>query len=422
MRACTSVVTVWLCGECVQSILAILTIAMFCASLGLARRAARGALGAGVLVAAHELTSRHQCSTLGSHSTRSPLQLPPIGLGLWKSGPGEVHGAVKNALLFGCRLLDGAAAYGNEAEVGAAIAEAISERVVSREDLWVVSKLFNTHHVWGSDRSRPAEALDQTLRDLRLAFLDLFLMHWPVAFEQKDLSLLAGGLRLADGTPNPRLVMRVEFIETWREMLKLKRSGKVRHVGVSNFSLEMLQELLREFPDDPPAVNQVELHPYLAQPELVDFCKKHGIALMAYSPLGSADSYSGRSFPAKGTGPFECPGGGSPLLQNALVQKIADGHGVTTAQVLIAWSAAQGVTPLPKSVQEHRISENLSALSACKLTENDLTELATLDCGFRYSIGYMAGLFDCPNAPWFRKGESTLRWAAEKLGLVSKPK
>ena len=155
-----------------------------------------------------------------------PLELPAIGLGLWKSAPGEVGAAVKEALKLGCRLLDGAAAYGNEAEVGAAIAEALGQGVVRREDIWIVSKLFNTHHVWNDDKTRPTKALDTTLRDLQLEQLDLYLMHWPVACEQTDLKSL-GGLRLADGTPNPKLTLKMEYLQTWGEMIELQRQGKV---------------------------------------------------------------------------------------------------------------------------------------------------------------------------------------------------
>ena len=152
-------------------------------------------------------------------------------------------------------------------------------------------------------------------------------------------------------------------------------------------------------------VNQVELHPFLAQPQLVQFCKEHGIALMAYSPLGSADSYSGASFPQRGSGPFECASGGAPLLQNEVVATVAARHGCTPAQVLIAWSVAQGFTCLPKSVKPERIAQNLASPHACKLSKADLTELAALDCDFRYGIGYLPGYFDCPNAPWYRGGK-----------------
>lgn len=147
----------------------------------------------------------------------------------------------------------------------------------------------------------------------------------------------------------------------------------------------------------------MELHPFLAQPELVQFCREHNIALMAYSPLGSADSYSGASFPKRGTGRFECPSGGAPLLQNEVVAAVARRRGCSPAQVLIAWSVVQGFSCLPKSVKPERIRQNLASPDACKLTEADLNDLNDLNCDFRYGIGYLPGYFDCPNAPWYGK-------------------
>ena len=120
------------------------------------------------------------------------LKLPPVGLGLWKSSPGEVHAAVRSALRAGYTLLDGAAAYGNEKEVGAALAAAIADGDVRREDVWVVSKLFNTHHVWHGDRTRPHAGLAKTLAELGVEKLDLYLMHWPFAFRQTDLKAIGG--------------------------------------------------------------------------------------------------------------------------------------------------------------------------------------------------------------------------------------
>ena len=173
-----------------------------------------------------------------THSAGVPeaLILPQVGLGLWKSKPGEVGEAIKTALRSGYQLLDGAAAYSNENEVGEALAECIAQGIVVRDDVIVVSKLFNTHHVWQGDRSRPAAALAKTLADLQLEYLDVYLMHWPLAFEQTDMVAI-GGLRLENGTPNPKLVMEFEYLETWREMLSLKRQGKARHLGVCNFTV-----------------------------------------------------------------------------------------------------------------------------------------------------------------------------------------
>ena len=121
---------------------------------------------------------------------------------------------------------------------------------------------------------------------------------------------------------------------------------------------------------------------------------------MAYSPLGSGDSYSGRSYPKRGSGPFESPHGGSTLLQNEVVSAVAARHGASPAQVLIAWSVASGFTCLPKSVKPERIAQNLAAKDLT-LSARDMAELRALDCGFRYGIGYLPGYFDCPNAPWY---------------------
>jgi len=333
--------------------------------------------------------------------------MPRVGLGLWKSKPGEVGEAVRAALDCGIRLLDGAAAYDNEPEVGSALALALTEKVVKRDDIFMVSKLPNTMHVWEEDRSRVAQALDKTLVDLRLEHLDLYLMHWPYAFLQTDLHEL-GGLRLKDGTPNPRIVMEVEFLKTYGEMVKLKMSGKVRAIGVCNFTQAQLEMLLEAFPDEPPCVNQCEIHPYLAQPELKAFCDDHGIAMMAYSPLGSGDSYSGTSFPAKGTGPFQNPKAGSTLLENATIGEIAAKVGKSPAQILIHWSIRHGFACFPKSVKASRIQEN-SDVFKWQLSEQDLSLIDTLNCGFRYGIGYGPGHYDCPNAPWYTSPDKRQR-------------
>jgi len=327
------------------------------------------------------------------------VSMPRIGLGLWKSKPGEVKDAIKAAVGAGCRLLDGAAIYGNEPEVGEAMAECFAEGLVKREDLFVISKVFNTHHVFcAGEESRIGDALAQTLKDLRLEYLDLYLMHWPFAFEQREVQSL-GGLRSKDGTPNPKITMREEYKETWAEMVKqCLKTGKVRAVGVCNFTEGQLAALC-ESTDVRPVVNQCELHPYLAQPHLRSFCAERGIQMMAYSPLGSGDSYSGTTFPAKGTGLFESPFGGSTLLNNSVVQAVATRMGKTPAQILIRWSLQKDLVCIPKSTKPDRIRQNLQSLG-WELPDAELARLDELDCGFRYGIGFGPGHYDCPNAPW----------------------
>jgi len=330
---------------------------------------------------------------------RSGCSMPSVGLGLWKCKPDEASSVVRSALEAGVCLLDGAAGYDNEVGVGIALKEAVSEGNVKREEVFVVSKLFSTHHVWKGDVSRVEESFHKTLSDLQLDYLDLYLMHWPFAFEQTDVRAL-GGLRLSDGTPNPKLNIEMEFLETYAEMLKLKQTGKVRAIGVCNFTQAQLEALLEKFPSDPPCVNQVELHPYLVQSELTGFCKSNGIHLMAYSPLGSGDSYSGKSYPARGDGPFQNLDAGTTLLNNDIVGGIASKLNRTPAQVLIRWSLQMGFICIPKSSRAERIKENAAVLDWC-ISDEDVARLNALDCGFRYGIGYMKGHYDCPNAPWF---------------------
>jgi diketogulonate reductase-like aldo/keto reductase len=256
-----------------------------------------------------------------THQLNSGLPIPAIGLGTFlATTPGEVGAAVTAAVKAGYRLIDCAAGYGNQKEVGGAIAQLIADGVVTREELFVVSKLFQTHHVWEGDDSRCHETLAQTLEDLGLDYLDLFLVHWPFAFGEKVLEKPPGSpqpLRMPDGSPNPIWSIKMEYLSTWRTMEGMVAAGKCKSIGVSNFTIDQLGECrrsqmhahtpslqdthyahlnrtppaaehLREAATTPPAVNQIELHPYFQQAEMVAYCAAQGIKVMGYSPLGSA--------------------------------------------------------------------------------------------------------------------------------------
>eukprot|EP00811_Abedinium_folium_P000294 NODE_10269_length_1364_cov_28.817300.p1 GENE.NODE_10269_length_1364_cov_28.817300~~NODE_10269_length_1364_cov_28.817300.p1 ORF type:complete len:345 (-),score=86.13 NODE_10269_length_1364_cov_28.817300:220-1254(-) len=329
---------------------------------------------------------------------RGDVAIPSAGLGLWKSSPADADAAVSAALSCGVRLIDGAGGYENEVGVGVALSRAIGAGIVKREDIFVVSKLFNTMHVWEDDRSRPRLAIEQTLKDLQVGYVDLYLLHWPFAFQQVDLKAI-GGLRISGTQLNPALVVKEEFLETYAEMVKFVQSGQVKALGVSNFSEAQLELLLERFPDFPPVVNQVELHPYNSQPELAAYCTSKGIHLMAYSPLGSGDSVSGASFPARGTGPFENPHAGAPLLANEIVCGVAAKLGKSPAQVLIRWSLQRGYIPVSKSTRAERIMEN-SAVLTWSIPDDDMAQLNSLDCRFRYGVGFRPGHYDTPNATW----------------------
>lgn len=288
--------------------------------------------------------------------------MPALGLGTWKSAPGEVGAAVEAALRCGYRHIDCAAIYGNEPEVGEALARCFRDGIARREDLWITSKLWNDCHA----PEDVVPALQRTLADLRLQQLDLYLIHWPVA--------------LTKGTPFPESadqmipLDRLPIAETWRGMEQAVDDGLCRYLGVSNFSIAKLADL-HERARIRPAVDQVEMHPYLPQRELVEWCRQHGVVVTAYSPLGSPDR------------PQNLKQKDEPrLLDDPAVAAIAERHGATAGQVLIAWALHRGTAVIPKSVHEKRIAENLAA-AELQLTDDDMRRLDALATGHRYVSG-----------------------------------
>ncbi|CRK15539.1 hypothetical protein BN1708_002768 [Verticillium longisporum] len=209
-----------------------------------------------------------------SFKLNSGHSIPAVGLGTWQSGPNEVARAVEHALRHGYRHIDAAAVYDNEEEVGAGI----KASGVPREEIFLTSKLWNTHH----KAEDVEEALDQSLADLGTDYVDLYLIHWPVSFskpaEKKQRFPLA-----ADGGVD---VIDVPASETWKAMEALVKKGKIRSIGVSNFSRARIEDLLKNA-EIKPAVNQIEAHPYLQQPELLEWSKQQDILITAYSPSGN---------------------------------------------------------------------------------------------------------------------------------------
>ena len=302
--------------------------------------------------------------------------MPVLGLGTWNSAPGEVGAAVAQALGMGYRHLDCAPIYGNEAEIGAALHEAFAAGVVRREELFVTSKLWNDRHA--PDDVLPA--LRRSLADLRLDQIDLFLIHWPVAHRR--------GVMFPQSASDFIPLERLPLVETWKGMEAAVAAGLARDIGVSNFSARKLEELAGAARIRP-AVNQVELHPYLAQRELVEACRRHRVVVTAYSPLGSRAR------------PETLRQEGEPvLLEDPQVRAVADRSGATPAQVLLAWGLQRGTAVIPKSVHPQRLAENLAA-AALVLSKEDMRSLDALDRGRRYVDGSFWAL---PGSPYTLSG------------------
>jgi alcohol dehydrogenase (NADP+) len=288
--------------------------------------------------------------------------MPALGLGTWKSEPGKVYTAVKDALQAGYRHIDCAPIYGNEAEIGKALEESFQSKVISRSKLWITSKLWNNSHA--PEDVQPA--LERTLADLKLQYLDLFLIHWPVHIVKDQL--------YASKPEHYIAFDRLPIIETWKVMEALVEKGLCRHIGVSNFSITKLA-LLMENSRLKPEMNQIELHPYLQQHSMLEYCHNNDIHLTAYSPLGSSDR------------PAALKAADEPvLLEDPMIARIAEHHGVTSAQVLISWAINRGTAVIPKSVNSARIIQNLEARNLT-LTKADMDEINTLDRNRRYVSG-----------------------------------
>jgi len=280
--------------------------------------------------------------------------MPALGLGTWKSEPEAVYRAVRTAIEVGYRHIDCAAIYQNEEEVGRALADAVKAGDAAREEMWITSKLWNDSHA--PEHVRPA--LETSLRKLRLDALDLYLIHWPVC--------LRHGIELPRGPEDFLPLSKVSMSSTWEAMLKVSEQGLASEVGVSNFSKRKIEQI-RDATGQTPAVNQIELHPYLQQNELLAACKALGVAVTAYSPLGSPDSAAmmGRKDDVL-------------LTKHPTIAQIADSHGATPGQVLIAWALSRGTSVIPKSVNPKRIAENWAAREL-SLTLADMTAIAALD-------------------------------------------
>ena len=282
-------------------------------------------------------------------------KFPLIGLGTWLSKPNEVYDAVLEAIRCGYRHIDCAYIYKNEVEVGQALDYAFRFGIVKREDLFITSKLWNSDH----DPERIENAINRSLSNLQLKKLDLYLMHWPVAF--------AAGTDFADSAEDLVSLEEIPLAETWKGMEVLKQKGLTAHIGVSNFNIPKLQQLITTT-NIKPEVNQVELHPFLQQKELLAYCQKENILVTAYSPLGGRYLMKVEE----------------NIIQHPIIIAIAEKHKCSASQVLLAWGMKRGTVVIPKSVNMERIHENFDSLKV-KLDNDDMTKIESLDKNLRVS-------------------------------------
>lgn len=286
------------------------------------------------------------------------VEMPVFGLGTWKSQPNAVRDAVIDAVKAGYRHIDCAFVYGNENEVGEALEQLFKEKVVAREELFITSKLWNAFH----SQKSVEPALKETLRLLKLDYVDLYLIHWPFGYVEGEGNFpqdADGKTKLSD----------VDYVETWKGMEGVKKAGLAKSIGVSNFNHEQIERVLAAC-EIPPSMNQVECHPYLTQNKLIEFCKSKNIAVTAYSPLGSPDR------------PWAKPDEPS-LLEDPKVKKLAEKYNKSSAQILIRFHIDRGVVVIPKSVTKARIIENMQVFDF-KLEPEEVKELETFDRGFRF--------------------------------------
>lgn len=285
-------------------------------------------------------------------------KIPSIGLGTWKSKPGEVKKAVKYALMeAGYRHIDCAYIYHNEAEIGQAIKETLDSGKLRRDEIFITSKCWNSYH----SEAKVMECCKKSLKNLNLDYVDLYLIHWPMGFQEggEDYPLDGDGIAIFSN---------IDYLETWKGMEAVHEAGLAKSIGLSNFNSQQVSRVLDNC-NIKPVINQIEIHPYLNQSKLIESCKSKEIALTAHSPLGSPDRPS-----AKPDDPS--------LLDDPKIKKIANEHDKSPAQIILRFGIQRGLILIPKSVTPSRIAENIQIFDF-ELTDEQMKSIQSLNRDWR---------------------------------------
>ena len=296
--------------------------------------------------------------------------LPAVGYGFWKVDKADAPDLTYQSLQLGYRHLDCASDYGNEAEVGLGIKRGLDDGVCRRDELWVTSKLWNTYH-----RPEHVEtACKRSITDLKCDYLDLYLIHFPISLRYVPFEhRYPAGWFFDPSSSSPGLEYDpVPILDTWRAMEDLVKKGLVRNIGVSNFGVSLIRDLLTQA-HIRPAVLQIESHPYLTQSKLIRYCQSERIAVTAFSPLG-APSYV----------PLGMAKGEDSVLELPAIKEIALQHRKTAAQIVLKWGVQRGTAVIPKSSKVDRLRENLE-LDGFELSQEQMSQISMLDRNQRFN-------------------------------------